>query len=186
MSETTNVNADLNATQPTTTAGLAGPLDINQIQAILPHRYPFLLIDRVVEMERKKRIVAIKNVTINEPFFSGHFPSFTIMPGVLIVEAMAQTGGVLLLTEVEDRSDKLVVFTGIEKARFRRPVVPGDQLRIEVVTLSWKAGASRIAVRMDGKAFVNGKLVCDGTVSAQLVSMKRGQAGSEPPAEATE
>jgi 3-hydroxyacyl-[acyl-carrier-protein] dehydratase len=186
MSETTNVNAALNETQPTATAGLAGPLDINQIQAILPHRYPFLLIDRVVEMERKKRIVAIKNVTINEPFFKGHFPNFPIMPGVLIVEAMAQTGGVLLLTEVEDRSDKLVVFTGIEKARFRRPVVPGDQLRIEVVTLSWKAGASRIAVRMDGKAFVNGKLVCDGTVSAQMVSMKRGQAGSESPAEATE
>jgi 3-hydroxyacyl-[acyl-carrier-protein] dehydratase len=182
MSETTN----LNAAETPGAAAPTGAMDINQIQAILPHRYPFLLIDRVVEMERKKRLVAIKNVTINEPFFTGHFPNFPIMPGVLIVEAMAQTGGVLLLSEVEDRSDKLVVFTGIEKARFRRPVVPGDQLRIEVVTLSWKEGASRIAVRMEGKAYVNGKLVCDGTVSAQLVSLKRGQAGADSPAETTE
>ena len=153
-------------------------MDIQRIQEILPHRYPFLLIDRVLEVERKKRIVAIKNVTINEPFFAGHFPNFPIMPGVLIVEAMAQAGGALLLTEVEDRSDKLIVFTGIEKARFRRPVVPGDQLRIEILTLSWREGHSRIAVRMEGKAFVNGKLVADGTVSAQLVSMNRGQAAS--------
>ena len=108
------------------------------------------------------------------------------MPGVLIVEALAQAGGVLLLTEVEDRSDKLIVFTGIEKARFRRPVVPGDQLRIEVEVLSWKAGSSRILVRMEGKAFVNGKLVCDGTVSAQLVSLNRGRIASESPAETTE
>jgi 3-hydroxyacyl-[acyl-carrier-protein] dehydratase len=108
------------------------------------------------------------------------------MPGVLIVEAMAQAGGAMLLTEVEDRADKLIVFTGIEKARFRRPVVPGDQLRIEVVMLSWKEGPSRIAVRMEGKAFVNGKVVCDGTVSAQLVSLKRGQTGQESPAETTE
>jgi 3-hydroxyacyl-[acyl-carrier-protein] dehydratase len=186
MSDTTNTNAALNTADPAAAAGQSGPLDINQIQAILPHRYPFLLIDRVVEMERRKRIVAIKNVTINEPFFAGHFPGFPIMPGVLIVEAMAQAGGALLLTEVEDRSDKLIVFTGIEKARFRRPVVPGDQLRIEVVTLSWREGASRIAVRMEGKAFVNGKLVCDGTVSAQLVSMNRGRAASGPPAETTE
>jgi 3-hydroxyacyl-[acyl-carrier-protein] dehydratase len=186
MSDTTNVNAASNDTQPAAAAGQSGPLDINQIQAILPHRYPFLLIDRVLEVERKKRIVAIKNVTINEPFFAGHFPGFPIMPGVLIVEAMAQAGGALLLTEVEDRGDKLIVFTGIEKARFRRPVVPGDQLRIEVVTLSWREGASRIAVRMEGKAFVNGKLVCDGTVSAQLVSMNRGQTASGPPAETTE
>ena len=182
MSDTTNANAALN----TAAEGQSGPLDINQIQAILPHRYPFLLIDRVVEMERRKKIVAIKNVTINEPFFAGHFPNYPIMPGVLIVEAMAQTGGVLLLSEVEDRSDKLVVFTGIEKARFRRPVVPGDQLRIEVVTLSWRAGASRIVVRMDGKAYVNGKLVCGGTVSAQMVSRNRGLAASEPPAETDE
>jgi 3-hydroxyacyl-[acyl-carrier-protein] dehydratase len=108
------------------------------------------------------------------------------MPGVLIVEAMAQAGGAMLLTEVEDRKDKLIVFTGIEKARFRRPVVPGDQLRIEVEMLSWRQSGSRIAVRMEGKAFVNGKVVCDGMVSAQLVSLKRGTAGSEPPADTTE
>jgi 3-hydroxyacyl-[acyl-carrier-protein] dehydratase len=182
MSETTNVNA----AGSTATAGSAGPLDINQILSILPHRYPFLLIDRVLEIERKKRVVAIKNVTINEPFFNGHYPGFPIMPGVLIVEAMAQAGGVLLLSEVEDRSDKLIVFTGIEKARFRRPVVPGDQLRIEVETLTWKEGASRIAVKMDGKAFVSGKLVCGGIVSAQLVSLNRGRTASESPAETTE
>jgi 3-hydroxyacyl-[acyl-carrier-protein] dehydratase len=182
MSETTN----LRAAEPAATTEQAGPMDINQIQAILPHRYPFLLIDRVLEIQRKKKIVAIKNVTINEPFFAGHFPGFPIMPGVLIVEAMAQAGGAMLLLEVEDRNDKLIVFTGIEKARFRRPVVPGDQIRIEVEMLSWKQGASRIAVRMEGKAFVNGKLVCDGVVSAQLVSMKRGQTGSESPAETTE
>jgi len=186
MSDTTNVNAASNDAQPADATGQGGPLDINQIQAILPHRYPFLLIDRVLEIERRKRIVAIKNVTINEPFFAGHFPGYPIMPGVLIVEAMAQAGGAMLLTEVEDRTDKLIVFTGIEKARFRRPVVPGDQLRIEVVTLSWRAGASRIAVRMEGKAFVNGKLVCDGTVSAQLESMNRGRAASGPPDETTE
>ena len=107
-----------------TTEVLAAPttiLDINDIQRILPHRYPFLLIDRVIHLERKQKIVAIKNVSINEPFFAGHFPNMPIMPGVLIVEAIAQTGGALLLTEVEDREDKLMVFTGIERARFRRP-----------------------------------------------------------------
>src|SRR5512146_1027734 len=102
-------------------------LDITEIQRILPHRYPFLLIDRVVDMTRKERIVALKNVTVNEPFFTGHFPGFPIMPGVLMVEAIAQAGGALLLTEVPDRESRLMVFTGIEKARFRRPVVPGDQ-----------------------------------------------------------
>ena len=174
MSNQTNTSAVENSA----TASKSGPLDINQIQAILPHRYPFLLIDRIVEFERKKRIVAIKNVTINEPFFAGHFPGYPVMPGVLIVEAMAQAGGIVLLTEVEDRSNKLVFFTGIEKARFRRPVVPGDQMRIEVTTLSWKDLSRSIAVRMEGKAFVNGKRVCEGTVSAQLVSRTRELASS--------
>src|SRR3954464_3227697 len=119
-------------------------LDILDIFKILPHRYPFLLIDRVVEIERKQRIVAIKNVTINEPFFAGHFPNMPIMPGVLIVEAIAQAGGALLLTEVEDRDDKLMVFTGIERARFRRPVMPGDQLRIEVEVKAWRGTAVRM------------------------------------------
>src|SRR3979409_2552780 len=107
-------------------------LDIHDILKILPHRYPLLLIDRVLELERKKRIVAIKNVTINEQFFVGHFPGLPIMPGVLIVGAICQAGGSLLLTEVEDRTDKVILFTGIERARFRRPVSPGDQLRMEV------------------------------------------------------
>jgi len=105
-------------------------LDIRQIMSILPHRYPFLLIDRILESSRKKRIVAIKNVTINEPFFQGHFPDYAIMPGVLMVEAIAQAGGVLLLPEVPDHENKLLVFSGIDRARFRRPVVPGDQLAV--------------------------------------------------------
>jgi len=158
-------------------------MDINEIQRILPHRYPLLLIDRVVEMTRKQRIVALKNVTINEPFFVGHFPDMPIMPGVLVVEAIAQAGGALLLTEVEDRHDKLMVFTGIERARFRRPVVPGDQLRIEVVVKAWRMRA----VRMEGIAYVGDKRVAEATVTCQLVDRSRGRlaeqaggSGSEP------
>ena len=139
-------------------------LDVTQIQQILPHRYPFLLIDRVVEIERGKRIVAIKNITVNEPFFNGHFPGFPIMPGVLIVEAIAQAGGALLLTEVPDRDQKLMVFTGIEEAKFRKPVVPGDQLRIEVEVVAWR----RTMVRMRGTAYVDGKRACEAIVSCAL------------------
>src|SRR5437868_12806012 len=141
-------------------------LDIGEIQRILPHRYPFLLIDRVVDLERKQRIVAIKNVSANEPFFSGHFPGFPIMPGVLIVEAMAQAGGALLLTEIPDRAEKLMVFTGIERAKFRKPVLPGDQLRIEVIVVAWRS----TAVKMEGKAFVDGKLACEARISCALVN----------------
>jgi 3-hydroxyacyl-[acyl-carrier-protein] dehydratase len=140
-------------------------LDIGDIMAILPHRFPFLLIDRLMEIERKKRIVALKNVTINEPFFAGHFPNFPIMPGVLIIESIAQAGGALLLTEIPDRDNKLMVFTGIDRAKFRRPVVPGDQLRIEVNVLNWRPRA----VRMEGRVTVEGKLVCEATVMCQLV-----------------
>src|SRR5450432_2233808 len=144
-------------------------LDIHDILRILPHRYPFLLIDRVLDLQRKERIVAIKNVTINEPFFAGHFPGLPIMPGVLIVEAIAQAGGALLLTEVEDRENKLIVFTGIERARFRRPVSPGDQLRLEVEVKSWHPTARSIAVRMEGAAYVGGKRVAEATVTCQLI-----------------
>jgi 3-hydroxyacyl-[acyl-carrier-protein] dehydratase len=140
-------------------------LDIGQIMEFLPHRYPFLLIDRVTEFERAKRIVAIKNVTINEPFFSGHFPGYPIMPGVLVVEAMAQAGCILLLSEVADRENKLVVFTGIELAKFRRPVTPGDQLRLEVDVLSFRPRAGR----MKGKAIVDGKVACEATLTCAVV-----------------
>lgn len=152
--------------------------DINDIMRILPHRYPMLLIDRVIDLERKRRIVAIKNVTINEPFFIGHFPGAPIMPGVLIVEAIAQAGGALLLTEVPERDEKLIVFTGIEKAKFRRQVVPGDQVRIEVDVLAWREGSGRKAVRMQGKAYVDGKRAAEAIVTCQLVP-KPGSPGSE-------
>lgn len=150
-------------------------LDIHEILKILPHRYPLLLIDRVLELQRKERIVAIKNVTINEPFFNGHFPGLPIMPGVLIVEAIAQAGGALLLTEVEDRTDKVMVFTGIERAKFRRPVSPGDQVRIEVVVQGWRAVPRMIAVKMHGVASVAGKKVAEATVSCQLIDSSRGR-----------
>lgn len=144
-------------------------MDIVEIMAILPHRYPFLLIDRVIEMERKVRIVAIKNVTVNEPHFTGHFPDYPIMPGVLTIEAMAQAGGALLLTEIPDREDKLMVFTGIEGARFRRPITPGDQLRIEVTVLNWR---SRV-VKMKGVCTVDGKVAADAVITCQLVPRAR-------------
>jgi 3-hydroxyacyl-[acyl-carrier-protein] dehydratase len=151
-------------------------LEISEIMSILPHRYPFLLIDRVVEVERKKRIVALKNVTINEPFFQGHFPGFPIMPGALIVEAIAQAGGVLLMPEVPDRERKLMVFTGIERAKFRRPVVPGDQLRLELTVMNWKP---RVA-RMEGRATVDGKLACEAIVMCQLIPRQASPSANTP------
>ena len=163
MSETENPTAA--AAQPP----VKTTLSIQEIMAILPHRYPFLLIDRVIEMEPKTRIVAIKNVTINEPHFTGHFPDFPVMPGVLMVEAIAQTGGALLLTEIPDRASKLMVFTGIENARFRRMVTPGDQLRIEVKVINWRTRA----VKMAGVITVDGKVVCDATVTCQMIDRVR-------------
>jgi 3-hydroxyacyl-[acyl-carrier-protein] dehydratase len=170
MTDTTHANpSDVSAAE-----SKIGPLDILQIQALLPHRYPFLLIDKVLEIERKKKVVAFKNVTINEPFFAGHFPGNPIMPGVLIVEAMAQAGAVLLLSEFPDRNDKLVFFTGIERARFRRPVVPGDQLRIEVTVLAWRS----VAGRMDGKVFVGDKLAAEAMISCAVVD-RPGKGGAQ-------
>src|SRR6202167_770743 len=153
----------------------AAALNIHDILKILPHRYPLLLIDRVLELKRKERIVAIKNVTINEPFFNGHFPGLPIMPGVLIVEAIAQAGGALLLTEVEDRNNKVMVFTGIERAKFRRPVSPGDQLRIEVEVKGWRSVPGMTAAKMQGYAYVAGKRVAEATVSCQLIDSSRGR-----------
>jgi 3-hydroxyacyl-[acyl-carrier-protein] dehydratase len=150
-------------------------MDIGEIFSILPHRYPFLLIDRVIELVRMKSIVALKNVTITEPFFQGHFPGKPIMPGVLIVEAIAQAGGLLLLTEVPNRDAMLMMFTGIEKARFRRPVVPGDQLRIEVVVKAWRMTAARL----EGKAYVDGKVAAEATVTCRLVPRNMGAESSD-------
>src|SRR6202051_824236 len=168
----------IESTPPVTDAPAAAAktgLDIHEILKILPHRYPFLLIDRVLDLKRKDRIVAIKNVTFNEPFFVGHFPGLPIMPGVLIVEAIAQAGGALLLTEVEDRSDKVMMFTGIERARFRRPVSPGDQLRLEVEVTGWRSVPGMTAAKMQGYAYVGDRRVAEAIVSCQLVDSSRGR-----------
>jgi len=139
-------------------------LDVVAIQKLLPHRFPFLLIDRVVELEADK-VVALKNVTINEPFFAGHFPGAPIMPGVLIVEAMAQAGGVLALSTLgPDAAGKLVYFMGIDKVKFRRPVVPGDQLRLEVTPL--RKGAA--VWKMAGKALVDGQVAAEAEFLATI------------------
>jgi 3-hydroxyacyl-[acyl-carrier-protein] dehydratase len=139
-------------------------MDINEIQSIIPHRYPMLLIDRVVEIEPLKRIVAIKNITINEEVFEGHFPGAPVFPGVMIIEAMAQTGAVLLFREIPNREEKLLYFTGIEEARFRRPVVPGDQLRLEATVLKYRMGYAKLRA----EATVDGQLVAEATITSVL------------------
>ena len=149
-------------------------LSIEEIQELLPHRYPFLLVDRVIEFEPGQRMVAIKNVTINEPFFQGHFPGQPLMPGVLIVEAMAQCGAIIILNALPDRSEKLAVFRSIDNAKFRRQVTPGDQLRIEVTVLSVR---SRIG-KMEAKAYIDGHLACEATLTCGIVprQQKSGEA----------
>jgi 3-hydroxyacyl-[acyl-carrier-protein] dehydratase len=138
-------------------------LEISEIRKILPHRYPFLLVDRIVELE-EERIVGIKNVTVNEPFFPGHFPDFPVMPGVLIVEAMAQTAGVLVLARIPDRDSKLVFLVAIENARFRKPVVPGDTLRIEMSVIKRRSNVAKMA----GRATVDGVVVAEAEVMCKL------------------
>ena len=131
--------------------------NVMEIMKLLPHRYPFLLVDRIMEFEAGRRIVGLKNVTINEPFFQGHFPGAPVMPGVLIIEAMAQVGAVLIYHDLPDHDRKLVYFTGIENAKFRRPVVPGDQLRLEMEELNRRSNFGK----MQGRVTVDGKLVAE-------------------------
>jgi beta-hydroxyacyl-ACP dehydratase FabZ len=138
-------------------------LDIQEIRDILPHRYPMLLVDSILELEAE-RIVGIKNVTVNEPFFVGHFPDFPVMPGVLVVEAMAQVAGVLVLKSVPDRKNKLVLLASIEQAKFRRPVRPGDQLRIEMKVTKRKASVAK----MYGQATVEGLVVAEAELMCKL------------------
>ena len=137
-------------------------LDVNEIMKLLPHRYPFLLVDRVLEIDPGKKIVGLKNVTINEPFFPGHFPGHPVMPGVLIVEAMAQVAAILVYNSSEDNKDKITYFVGIDKTKFRKPVVPGDQLRLELEVI----GCRRGIYTFSGKAYVEGKLVTESELRA--------------------
>ena len=143
-----------------------GQWDIEWILSVLPHRYPILLVDRVLEMEPGKRIVAVKNVTINEPVFLGHFPGRPVMPGVLLIEGMAQAGGLLLLHDIPDRQNKLLLFASIEEAKFRRPVVPGDQVRYEIEVLRLRSTYCKLA----GKALVDGQLAAEAVLSSAMVS----------------
>jgi UDP-3-O-[3-hydroxymyristoyl] N-acetylglucosamine deacetylase/3-hydroxyacyl-[acyl-carrier-protein] dehydratase len=140
-------------------------MDIGRILDVIPHRYPFLLVDRILEVEGTKRIVGIKNVTINEPFFQGHFPGHPIMPGVLIIEAMAQVGGMLLLGTIEDPDQKVVYFMSLDNVKFRRPVLPGDQLRCELEMLQNRGRTCR----MKGVAYVDGNVVAEAEMMARVV-----------------
>ena len=139
--------------------------DINRIIGLLPHRYPFLLVDRINELVTDEKIIALKNVTINEPFFQGHFPGSPIMPGVLIIEAMAQAGGVLVFTSMpEEKHGALIYFMGIDKVKFRKPVLPGDQLILEIKILKQR----KKAIKMSGSAFVDDKIVAEAEFMATI------------------
>ena len=155
-------------------------LDSVGIQKILPHRPPFLMVDAILEIERLKRIVGLKSVSINESYFQGHFPGKPIMPGVLIIEGMAQTGGLLLLLEIPDRDKKLLYFAAVDEARFRRPVVPGDQLRMEVTVLKWRV----TFCKLHAVATVNGEVAAEATLKCMLVDRDPVAAPSETATEA--
>jgi beta-hydroxyacyl-ACP dehydratase FabZ len=142
-----------------------GKWDIDWILSVLPHRYPILLVDRVLEMEARKRIVALKCVTINEPYFLGHFPGRPVVPGVLLIEGMAQAGGLLLFNEVPNRESKLMYFAAIDEARFRRPVVPGDQIRYELEVLKLRSAYCKLA----GKALVDGEVAAEAVLTSVIV-----------------
>ncbi len=137
---------------------------MKKIMSIIPHRYPFLLIDRIIEFEEKKRIIAVKNVTINEPFFQGHFPGNPIMPGVLILEACAQAGAVLLLYSIPEREKKLIYFAGIDNAKFRKPVMPGDTLRLEVEIMNLRSWTCKLR----GIAKVDGNVVAEAEILSAM------------------
>jgi 3-hydroxyacyl-[acyl-carrier-protein] dehydratase len=158
-------------------------LDIVGIQKILPHRYPFLLVDAILEMERFKRIVGLKNVSINEIYFQGHFPGQPVMPGVLIIEAMAQTGALLLLQEVPDRENKLLYLAGVDGARLRRPVIPGEQLLMELNVLGWRGHGT--FCKLQGKATVNGELAAEATLMCKMVNSKPAVAPSDAATDST-
>ena len=140
-------------------------LDLEKILELLPHRYPFLLVDRVLEVDGTRRIVGLKNVTFNEPFFQGHFPGHPVMPGVLIIEAMAQTGGLLLMEQIPDRASKVVYFMALDNVKFRKPVLPGDQLRMEVEMMQFRGKVAR----MKGTARVEGQVVAEAEMLAGVV-----------------
>ncbi|MCB1020252.1 MAG: 3-hydroxyacyl-ACP dehydratase FabZ [Bryobacterales bacterium] len=145
-------------------------LDINRIRELLPHRYPMLMVDRVLELT-ETTAAGIKNVTANEPFFNGHFPEYPVMPGVLIAEALAQMGAVLVMSQLPNPEEKLILFASIDQCKFRRQVIPGDQLRLEVEFLVKKASVCKMA----GKAFVDGKLVAEGVMMCQIVDKPKGR-----------
>jgi 3-hydroxyacyl-[acyl-carrier-protein] dehydratase len=152
-------------------------MDVMEIQNYLPHRYPFLMVDRILEYERLKSIIGLKNVTINEAHFQGHFPGAPVMPGVLIIESMAQTGGLLLLLEIPEREKKLLYFVAVDGARFRRPVVPGDQLRVEMKVVSWRGDFCKL----EGRAIVDGQLAAEATLMCKMID-REPAAKTETPA----
>ena len=144
-------------------------IDIEGIKRLIPHRYPFLFVDRIVELVVGERIVGIKNVSAGEPFFEGHFPGYPVMPGVIILEALAQTGAIMMLSVDDDDGDKIPFFAGLDKVKFRRQVVPGDQLRLELTVLKQRSGTCRL----QGKAFVDGELAAEAEILAVIRAVEK-------------